>query len=753
MITAKSVQLENFVVYDKARYDFKDGITVIRGENRSGKSVLFSALGNLLYGTPPILKSSRKAKEMHVRSGSKVQFDCVSMGREVSIVQGLHGQSLKYSIFVDGQDMGSLLQGAGQDLIRELIPTPEDLFYSSVYVAGARPHPLHLGTGADRMRYLENMFSYHKFDNLRSSLSELLSETKKAVSEAEALKAELASLSVTNWTFGPSNIDKLLKASNQVRDMAHKQNAADRLKADRDAVLRQLEDFPKQQTAKELERSIRNAEKRLEDARNKLSKSKHYEEMHKRRKNYVVAKAELDGKIASLKLPKPKSFYLKQDLNSLSNKYDSMKAYLYRIQRERHETVKDHKDYEESRHRVMLAIESYGLKLTPKFLAANFDRLKYDAEETLSKFERNELIGTDCPTCLQPVNAKPVSAREGQKARNIHRLCSKFSKKEIATLEKPLKPLPTKLKKLEEDEEKLKEKIGRLKQQIKLAETVKELTIKTKSFQDQIDQLSEFSDPMTGKEGQDKVSSISSHISRIKQQLKLQVYLENINKKIVSGSVRFDLNPHSVDALRDAVSEVKSDYSIMNKTAIRKRKIEDRLRSLGKAIESEDILSALVDAYGPRGLRVNQMKQIAGTLERSFNQFAPSIFPEPIYFNFDVAPSRVTVGVENNGLRPSDSSSLSGSEVRCFQILCFAALSPYIPSRFRFDTVILDEVEAMMTPATRQLYTQVAIPEIAKAVRSVTIVTPLPEEEMFIDNSRSLQIVKDRFRSRIEEVK
>ncbi|WP_283746623.1 hypothetical protein, partial [Bacillus mycoides] len=44
------------------------------------------------------------------------------------------------------------------------------------------------------MRYLENMFDFENFDSLRARLQELLEESRTAVSEAEALKAELRSL-------------------------------------------------------------------------------------------------------------------------------------------------------------------------------------------------------------------------------------------------------------------------------------------------------------------------------------------------------------------------------------------------------------------------------------------------------------------------------------------------------------------------------------------------------------------------------
>jgi AAA15 family ATPase/GTPase len=65
MICLEEVELQNVVVHKHTVWRQKEsGIYVIRGENRSGKSLVFSALHNLEYARHPADNQRNRAKTL-----------------------------------------------------------------------------------------------------------------------------------------------------------------------------------------------------------------------------------------------------------------------------------------------------------------------------------------------------------------------------------------------------------------------------------------------------------------------------------------------------------------------------------------------------------------------------------------------------------------------------------------------------------------------------------------------------------------
>lgn len=731
MIKAKAVHLEKFILYDRQSYEFKDGITVIRGENRSGKSLLFSAIGNLRYGAPPISNSRGKAKNMHTRNGSKVQFDFESGGRDIKIIQALSASTVKYSIIVDDKDLGSLNQSAALEIMEEYLTTPEDLFYSSFYIAGARRHPLHIGSGADRMRYLENMFDFHSFDSLRDRLKKMLQSAQSMIAESEALKAELSAIP-TGKVLEQNTLQRLSSSIEYLKRQTARQNDMKRMEGERDALFNMPYTDRDTDTLKRMKKET---EDRLEKARESLRKAE--DEQFRAREKDRLSK-EIFDLSEKLKSHPPKKGF------SIDKKYimlRKMESSLTKMKYDLSSMKTDRRTHSEA----ISEFKQLGLSTSAEefYSNNNRDRLR----SVLSEYSGNRSgvrPGSICPTCKQKVRQPKTKITEEEfrsLSRQLEVLESNvfvpgFSEDSIASLTERIN--------------KTGRRISETRKEIENYNRRRSLTERINKTRKEIEALGP-SSKASKSNAAAVVSSLSKKLPEIERAIEARTRIDFLNSKILADN-NINLTGDMIDTLADKYAELRSESNFYRKTEKRRREILNRLAEVEKFVDREEILAALVEAYGPKGLRVNQMTEIARVLERSFNRFSPLIFPEPTYFSMGVAPSQVSVMVENNSLPPSDSSSLSGSEIHCFQILCYAALSPYIPSRYRFDSVVLDEVEAMMTPETRKLFIESAIPEIKKSVRSLTVVTPLPEEEMFIEADRSMQVVKERARSSIIEV-
>lgn len=756
MIQARSIFCEKYVTYHgPTQYDFTDGVSVLRGENRSGKSVLFSGLGNLLFGSPPIIQRKQQAKQMHVRKDSTFAFNCIANNHELAVVQRLVGASLKYGITVDGKDKGTHTQAAFFEILEEYIPTPEDLFYSSVYIAGARPNPMHLGTGAQRMSYLQNMFDFfEKFDVLRGRIAELLERSSQAVAEAEALKAELRSLP------GGSALSRHGLA--KLDDVLYYFKSQAKLATRSAKYIGEIESLQKVKGSdvpvKELMEQLEALDEKIADIKRSLESAEEAEEGRAEYRAAVKREIELNEAMAKLRKDKGFEKFSKSDPDSFLRLSDNMTADVQRARLEVNLLENSRRVNDELDKAMKDMPEELAEFVSTKNLLKNISRVEAQLRRSIEETDEAVMShsglskGDTCPTCGQKVKTEFDVEAEKAKLKRM-REAMKFIKRlerignySPSATGKAIKEAITAYKQLAD-----KQKSAEIMMQ--LSKQWHRLEAEMSSVKHTIKKTEKYAETKTDAKRHTVVLETSKEKRReIKSAIEARTRIDALNE-IINEEQSCGLSADRINITVEALLETKTESSALAKSHRRKAEIEKRLKELGKAIEYQDILKALNDAYGPRGLRVEHMGTIAHMLEQSFNRFAPAIFPEPVYFSFGVAPSNVTVGVERNALPPSDAAMLSGSEARCFQVLCFAALAPYIPARYRFDTVILDELESMMTPATRNLFIKSAIPKIAESVRSVTIVTPLPEQEFFVDGARHVQVIKENSRSRLEVVK
>jgi recombinational DNA repair ATPase RecF len=740
MISAKSIDLEKFVVYDKARYEFTDGVTIIRGPNRSGKSLMFSALGNLIYGSPPVMNAKRAAKQMHVRSGSKVAFEFKTNGQVIQIVQGIQGQSVKYSVIVDGEDQATHRQADAQAMIRELIPSPEDLFYSTVYITSNRNNPLHIGTGVERLRYLESMFDFQSFDHLKIKLSELLKHSSKAVSEAEALKAELASLPTGSYL----SESALLNLGISVRKISSEAASSKRAEKAKGSIESLLKVPGAEKPLEELTKDRLVNIAALEKAQSNILKFKKKAEDYRHSMAVVNNRERLEIKLVGLQTklgigsddPLPKLKDCKRAVAKVMSVLDAT-AKEFENSKKCAEDLKAIK--------LIFRKRPDGVPTAEEFYRDPHDYIstfRHMARETATL---QSLEGeAECPTCHRPLDAKHIRAalKEAEKAKPVVKYLESAAK---------LTYDPKSASIVDER----KAAVLKLKDELRAASDVLDAVSEANTVKNKIKRIkipkdldpeaeTEFKRHTAAERGiRDKLKIIDRAIEARRE----------IDELTALAEQKPSVTQENANTLIATYAEIKSESKLLNKSEKRRRQIERRLKELGKAVEFEDILSALTEAYGPRGLRVDQMNSIARVLESSFNQFAPSIFPEPIYFSFGVQASRADLTVERNALASSDASLISGSEIHCFQALCFAALSPNIPERYRFDCVVLDELESKMDPVTRRWFVTKTIPLIQESVRSLTIVTPLPEDEFYIEGARTVNVIKEKSRSRLEVIR
>ena len=139
MIKITGLDLSEVISFKKESIDFVEGVTYVRGVNKdsdlvkptgngTGKSLLFSALPNVLYSSTPLSLRKKQRKDMLLNKSSSIGL-IVKPGEDLPEYEVIQTNS-KYTIYEDGNDleMGSIPRS--EEMIKKIFPISEIDFYS-----------------------------------------------------------------------------------------------------------------------------------------------------------------------------------------------------------------------------------------------------------------------------------------------------------------------------------------------------------------------------------------------------------------------------------------------------------------------------------------------------------------------------------------------------------------------------------------------------------------------------------------------
>ncbi len=141
-------------------------------------------------------------------------------------------------------------------------------------------------------------------------------------------------------------------------------------------------------------------------------------------------------------------------------------------------------------------------------------------------------------------------------------------------------------------------------------------------------------------------------------------------------------------------------------------------------IGNKQILEALVNAYGPKGLKIRAIKNICSMLEANFNVYSQYIYNEDFKFKITVEPTGILVDVDRGRDFVSDVRMLSGAESDCFKLMFLTSLLPLMPSERRTNLLILDEPDSHMDPVVREKFIHDFLPQLQTVVPHIIVITP-----------------------------
>jgi len=748
MYEMASIYLRRYLLLDEAKFRFKSGISVVGGDNRVGKSLLFSGLDPLLYGG--------EANYKHP-AGSTLDFSFRRSVGESKVnykVGAKTAKSSKFSIFQDGEDLTPHTIRDGKQLIGEAWALPYDLFHSTVSLQGVRTHPLATGTPAKRSEWLANVLDltsiYDAYGNeVSSRLEELtVKKTQLLVLEQEVEELVQPEIRVTRSRAltAKGSLPKLKKT------LAGIPSELDKLSLEvaelNSAIKCPPKPSPPNKTVKQLQ-SIRDRYVlKVAEVKERLDSYLEYQtiidELERSKKSIgTVTGTELKAR--------------ENDYHEMRDELDAHRELVASYNEQA--AARDSKDYWRDnlspRCKSLAEAQSRGAELR-----ARVSMLRKTRDAYLKVAGKKV-----CPTCSSTLSPKGIKSNIARVEAEGKKLVARLSslKDEVTYWEafsQTLLPDPGKCGTTEKEARDLKgwlsvaakqvELRGSLPTKFNVRETVTESYLA--KCQRKLDGVTS---ALTMRMAYDKHSSNLSAATMRLSKNQIRSRLREASKRLVDKqSLLKEVTANIIEA-NSMLSRRKDDVALAKMNRAQRLRLTDKVNALKEATADIKALKALQQAFGNTGLRLIQLQESANVLETKLTELSSLFFDDPYTFRVHIAPRKLDIMIERNGIEGS-LATLSGSEQRSWALLCAMALLHILPDRLRCDTIILDEVEANMSKRSRDRYTIDVIPELRTLIRKIVVVTPLVSGELKLSPDHDYRVVKTetrgRYSSRLTEV-
>jgi DNA repair exonuclease SbcCD ATPase subunit len=178
---------------------------------------------------------------------------------------------------------------------------------------------------------------------------------------------------------------------------------------------------------------------------------------------------------------------------------------------------------------------------------------------------------------------------------------------------------------------------------------------------------------------------------------------------------------------REALSELavqKQEATSNKKTA---ETLQNRLSELDTQLEvweavqlKKSLFEAMKAAYGPKGLKIAQLKKVCNAICRTLPKYTTIMFQEPrVEFFVDNDPESTDIEFFVRRFTPEGTSEypvgkLSGGEKKRLAVAMIFSLAELVSPRKRCNLVILDEVGDGLDPIGEEAFASQLLPKLSQ---------------------------------------
>lgn len=736
-----AIGLKGVGPFRELKFTIPLGVSAIYGLNRAsgrasknsngvGKSFMLSVIPEIAYDEPIVGEKSDLVKT-GVRAMSFTNYQ----GKKVLVRRKAVGKTEKIGITVDGVDQELRKLPVARATIKELWPLTIDDYSTYVHIDSRIPHPLVMGTSADRKRFFTSFFNLHKLDAERKLYSAELTRLSKIRAGFTELREQYL-LNKKDLLTAPDLLDldgriatnrKILKSlqnrfaavQDTIRLVQFGTSAGAQIKVLARACGGTI-------TVEEFARARKDNAWELDKIEKDLEDAEAWDQYRRDNKHYVEAfNALSDEAKAAIKEHGIKI--------ARTNAADAARN-LIRA-REAVKRLKSDID----------GIASDMPELPPKVLAPAEDaeelrtlkRVYEHHLEHASKFEDGK-----CETCGQAVQIKDPKLVQKKLDAVLSKLKAHTAAKAYTDAKKERTRLEFKARSYETD-------LGRAREKVKTF-------VADAAYSDELRNLPRKPRPFEGKKLQTEV--LKKMLVELNERRSLLDYLEPHLDTVIEfkALTAKDLErvkeseglSDRMNAIQEKLSGLQAKQEVHSTISSRLSSMRTRLREMKIELEDEQALKHLVQGYADKNIKKMAVEAISVRLMSLVNKYAKIIMPEDFRFEFrwDTQVSLIVHRKNGNKTEPSDVRKLSGAESTLFTLILVCSLLNFVPPRKRCSVIILDEPTARLSDEMTEVFKKM-VTILNTIIPSVVIITPKSNE--VYEGAHNFTIIKERGVARI----
>ena len=758
-INFKHLHIENGRSFKKIDVPLANqGIVLIQGDNGVGKSTLWDILEAILYGSTPGDHKKDELTKNEKDATYTVSFE--KNGEDYSV--SLKRKKGKWSYTIQKNSI-NITEHAYKDAVNglsRLIGLTKAEFEGSVHLTQESQHILIKSELAERKKYISNFFGIDdRYDQVHLA----------AKNETEVIEEQINKLS------GMSHTKQMLEQeleNNEIKNIEDVQNKLDTFQLHYDAALSKLGDTDKKIAAwtdytkyfdaanivKNPDEQIITLENNIVDNKSKLQNINNIKSRNDQAYKVNRAIDELEEvqrktltHFPSLAIDKINLIEYEKELQLLQNikhQNDSVISL-------RNEII------------TLPKIDEIPIDKLEKSLLGL--QLEYQTHAK-SKKAKEKGICTECGSKFNVQDVQEEVTLLKELRENIDQLTEDYGLiKDRNTKVKRRKMIEDHLAKIPEFSEENKNRMGFLESFIPLKREFDETAASLKILS-----RMEIIEVIDGEEIQQIKTSIESDLETIEELKKCQIAKKLIPKKpkeseetllTVKSTLLNEIHNlrTSIQATTQTIGECIKSNETYNKLTNQLEEINNKLVRLDKLKQEEFFWGKMVDAYGPKGLRIQQLEKMMNIVIQQLPVYCNILFKEKkLVFKHKVDPNNVKIlacreeeddETKDVNSFQHDISAFSGGEKDLMSTSFILTLADCVPYHKKANILILDEVDAQLDADGKYRYTNQLLPMLRKKHDSIFVISHNKEVQLANIYDQVWEIQKTNHTSTIKMTK
>lgn len=719
--------IRNFRNLDKFQLKGR-GMVLVNGVNGVGKTTIPNVIRDVLFGA---MNDGSTNDDLVINSrDAHILLSLYNNGHHYIVEKSRVKKKWKKAVVKDGVDITPHSQtNFYTELAKELNFTKEE-WDASVHLSQRGSHVLVSGKPAARKEYVSEFFGVDgDFDTVKDAAEIELASVSKSIKEIEAYSTARATLN-----------DELLQIV--IPDVENENQRRVVIKSDIDSTIGTISELKEKQKLYNLFAQYKNsaypenygeeidADFSLEHYRKLKSDAESLAKNYNQIKSYNENAAKNNIQFEELtKLVEGNSDYnirfpenveiYQKELNDLELKKS------FSLERAKIQTAIDAlKEYEGQ---AILETASRELELKSK-----------TNEYAVLDHEYKQMAQGKCPTCGHEHDSSDITtkyeslvslyslvtdlttsiAKDKEANRNIE---------ELNTLKSKLLGIPefSSIEQLRLDE--LKHVLPSLRMHVS-----KKQQLSSMKRQEYVDLPSQ---PPTSQEISNLEYSVNffSDISKARKMCPKPSEVSNINiinintnvEELTAKNALLEEDIRKIDAILLNASEAQSRF---NRISSQIKTIDEKFETLGKLKEAEFFWKTMVQAYGPKGIRVIQLQKIMDLITDVLPMYTSYMFEASRSYTFtsECDAGNIIIKVKRKhaeGEYEYDISTCSGGEAKKIAVCLILAVAKIRLARKSVNMVVLDEVDSQMDKTGRFQFTNELLPTIKEQFETVFVIS------------------------------